>query len=70
MVMVQGEAGAVLGVTAMESRDIRASTAGPGCCTTPPPPSTALTSAISSLQSVNNTAADTAMPDIGTAKIF
>ena len=46
LVMVQGEAGAVLGVTAMESRDIRASTAGPGSCTTPPPPSTALTSAI------------------------
>ena len=47
--LVQGEAGAVLGVTAMESRDIRASTAGPGSCTTPPP-STALTSAIISYQ--------------------
>ena len=46
---MQGEAGAVLGVTAMESRDIRASTAGPGSCTTPPP-STALTSAITSYQ--------------------
>ena len=46
--MVQGEAGAVLGVTAMESRDIRASTAGPGSYT--PPPSTALTSAITSYQ--------------------
>ena len=48
--LVQGEAGAVLGVTAMESRDIRASSAGPGSCTTPPP-STALTSAITSYQS-------------------